>query len=435
MLISMKRISIILFSLFLSGCDLFAQDDPAPDSTNNPSDTSDIPTDDTAQYISSETSLDDPYSYINFLRTQAGMTTLGKQESLAGAALNHANYLKLNETFGHTQSNGLIGFTGVNPGDRAVEQNYSTFKVTEGVANGRTDIDGLDNLMSAIYHRFTLMDNTKDSIGMGYVAIDTNNGILVHNMANDEVNATCERQVAANSYYVGLCSPDFNVSSTEIDSASESRAQLNPELTLWPPENGTDIMPVFYEETPDPLADHSVSGYPVSVQFNSAKVSSAAVSSFQVYNIDEQAYLSSTRLMSETSDPNNIFSSLDFTLFPLQRLEWATEYRVELEYIQDGVNNTKQWVFKTRELDGPLIRLDSSESSAQLSNNKKSYIYIVPTHSTDVISTFVSTYPQTTSVTADFKDSNTLAVTASGGGGDKIEFVLNNSRTITLTLI
>ncbi|MDH5547799.1 MAG: CAP domain-containing protein [Gammaproteobacteria bacterium] len=382
--------------------------------------------------------VEDPYDYINLLRTNAGMIEVTQNSFLVASAVNHAEYLSLNNgIIQHEETLGMPGYTGVHAGDRAVSVGYSTYNVGEGIANSRTQTGAMDNLMSAIYHRFTLFNVTYDEIGIHYVSPQaTSLDILVHNMGNSRVNQVCQTEsaISSGSYYPDICSPKFNISATVVDGAVNEIAQLNPEMIVWPQQNAVDIPPAFYEETPDPLPNHSVSGNPISVQFNPAKVQNASITAFHLYDESTYSYVLSTHLMDATNDPNGNFSELDFALFPLERLEWGRRYRVELEYQQDGVEKSVMWRFTTRVLDGPVYRLTSKQNDVTISKSGKSFIYFVPKDGTDIMSQFDTAHLSNIDVTVDYVDYNTLSIDVLGNAGDEITVVLNGSRTINVTL-
>ncbi|MBT8448693.1 MAG: hypothetical protein KJO69_03335 [Gammaproteobacteria bacterium] len=64
-------------------------------------------------------------TYLNSLRSAAGMTTLSSNANLGTAALNHSTYNQINNFIGHYESLDFpTGFTGVTPADRVVAAGY-----------------------------------------------------------------------------------------------------------------------------------------------------------------------------------------------------------------------------------------------------------------------------------------------------------------------
>lgn len=379
----------------------------------------------------------DPYAYLNLLRSSAGLVSLSTNTELQSAATNHVGFLVKNGyDYGHNEVSNLEGFTGVTPTERVKSVGYKNLQVGEGISVGISSVDAIDSLMSAIYHRFDLLDVKQNEIGMSFVDAGNGSGIFVHNIGNKEVNALCAEQNAVTNEdsYLGACNPDFHVSRADYDAAFQQTVQKNPTLILWPPPGTNDIPPAFFEESPDPLSDYSVSGNPISVQFNPGKVSSAVVSSFLLFDTTENSYVSEVRLMDMSTDPNNRFSDLDFALFPLKRLAWDRTYRVEIEYTQDGVFKTRQWTFSTRSVSGPMVKVAANESSAVIESSIKTYLYFEPKDGTDTIKRYESYSPDGVRMQVSYIDQNTLVTTFTGDSGDSVELTLNESRVINLRI-
>ena len=380
----------------------------------------------------------DPYAYINILRASTGMIALQKDTALQTAASNHALYMQKNGyDVGHDEARSTAGYTGVTPSQRVVHAGYRTTVVGEGISIGKSSVDALDNLMSAIYHRFTLLNTSYNEIGMGITRLDDITNVFVHNVGNSVLNQACQSEVPATSgdAYTGACEPDFAISVTAVDEANNSVIKLNPQMILWPPPVANDVPPAFFEEQPDPLMDYSVSGYPVSVQFNSGKVESASVSQILLFDTVENAYVKNTRMMSETSDPNDIFTRLDYTLFPLERLAWGRKYTVEIEYTLNGDFQRSHWDFTTRAFNSPLVSLAPGETTAKMENGVKTYFYFEPANGNDTLSQYQTSFPKDAEILVDFIDQNTLEITFNGNVGDDVILLLNGQRKINIKVI
>lgn len=377
----------------------------------------------------------DSYSYLNQLRTAAGMNTLNTNSVLAQAAQNHSHYLASNNVISHDESAGLPGYTGATPSQRVVYAGYFSLTVGEGIANGKSANDAIDNLMSAIYHRYALLDFTIDEIGFGYTSAGITTPIFVHNTGNRALNDLC--QTARNStpsfYYVNVCEPNSKVDADKFDAARDAIILQNPTYVLWPPANASDISPAFFEETPDPLADYSVSGYPVSIQFNTGTTGKVVLNSIRLYDVTHGHYVDKTRLLDSNTDPNGNFTPYEFALFPLERLNWSTQYRVEAEY-SDSENKTITWNFTTKTLDSPIVYVNANDTGTSINKNTTTYLYFVPANGLDTLQTFKARYPASATVSLEFYDSNTLRVKISGDTGDTITLTLDDTRSFAITL-
>ncbi|RLJ17452.1 hypothetical protein DJ031_14100 [bacterium endosymbiont of Escarpia laminata] len=152
--------------------------------------------------IWSQISLSDTgLEYLNQLRTQAGMVEFRHNNQLTTAAGSHAYYLDINRNAtppylsisAHTEIKGNPGFSGIDPGQRVVNAGYGHALVKENVTIGKHDArSAIDNLMSAIYHRFTFLDFAADEIGISLEGISQ-----VFNLGRSDLQQLCTQPPAA----------------------------------------------------------------------------------------------------------------------------------------------------------------------------------------------------------------------------------------------
>lgn len=205
-------------------------------------------------------------SHLNKLRILTGMTAFSENILLNQSAFNHSYYHILNDTMGHGEVENTPGFTGASPTDRANFVGYLS-TVGENISAGNSDvINSIDLLFSAIYHRFGFLDFAYDEIGLGTSSSATYayENSYVYNMGNNDINQLCagESFTGVGSYYWGVCADvNFRIELNTYESALDFNKIANPALVVWPFENQSDSLPVFFEESPDPLPDCSVSGY------------------------------------------------------------------------------------------------------------------------------------------------------------------------------
>jgi uncharacterized protein YkwD len=381
------------------------------------------------------------YLHMNSLRKQVSLNQYNRQSQLEQSALAHATWGVENDKEAHNESSGDTNYTGDTPQDRTKVAGYKGYNSTgEVISYQDTDIESIDNLMSAIYHRFGLMRNDVDEIGFGFATDSSGslNNSFVGNNGNSKISLVCQGVdfTGAGSYYSGICDPDIRIKASEYEEARDYWAGRNPVLTVWPPENSSDILPVFFEESPDPLPDYSVSGYPVSVQFNEINITSIQLSSFKIYENDSGTEITNTRLLDQGSDPNNKFSSHQFALFPLVRLTYGKTYRVELSYVQDGLAADKTWTFTTKSPGAIIHTITANGDSLTMNSGETVYIYIPPTSSYPTIGSCGYNYPTSTTPQMDFYDGNTLMIKNTGDSGDQIDYTLGTgTRTFSITLL
>jgi len=278
-------------------------------------------------------SLDQAYAYLNQLRASAGLTEFSQKNQLEIAAFNHANYLADNFMTGHYEAQGTIGFTGVFPKDRTINAGYRSLSVSENVSTGNTNsIDSIDRLMSAIYHRLGFLDfvHNEICIGIAKVSLEDPNSYsaYTYNMGNAEYNALCEDSAFSGSghYYFNVCEPNININANTYQNVKVKAMGNNPNIVVWPVNGDHNVPPVFFEESPDPLPDYSISGYPISIQFNPLLFTKVNISTFKLYQEQDNSEVQPTRLLSQSTDPNGKLSTLQYALFPLKRLEWNRAY-------------------------------------------------------------------------------------------------------------
>ena len=377
--------------------------------------------------------------YLNGLRVKAGLVVFSSETHLQKAAENHSNYMQANNVSGHYEESDKSGFTGETPLDRVLNENYPLRVVSENVSweSHGTYKSSIDMLFSAIYHRYGFLDITSDEIGIG---ISDNNEFYTYDMGYFALRDLCENSTYESGDYVYNVCLDENkkIESDAWSRATDTHKEESPEIVIWPPENGEDIPPVFYEESPDPLPNDSVSGYPVSVEFNDiAFTTPPSVSSLEVSELESGDTLESIVLMNKDNDPNAHLTDFQFANFPKKRLEWGRVYKALLTYSYGDDTYTKSWLFKARSLRGVADRFYRIEDNSDISLNAvsgKSYaIYIVPGNTNDVLGSVHYSYT-TESTVISYIDSNTILVTITGDTDEYVEFTFDNDQKVTLTI-
>ncbi|HIE00162.1 MAG TPA: CAP domain-containing protein [Thiotrichaceae bacterium] len=387
--------------------------------------------------------LNQGYAYLNQLRLRAGMTELFTNPQLELSAFNHANFLADNYLTGHYEINSLPGFTGIEPKDRTKAAGYRSLAVSENVSSGDTrSRDSIDGLMGAIYHRFGFLDLVIDEIGIGIAKVSlsdpNSHTAYVYNMGNSGLNALCEGPAFSGygRYYFSVCEPDIQINADDFENVQTLARGYNPNIVQWPADGDNDVPPAFFEESPDPLPDYSVSGYPVSLQFNPLTFSDVNIIAFQLYRETDNSEIQPTRLLNQSTDPNAKMTGLQYALFPLERLEWNTAYRVEATYYSTSSDTqTLTWRFKTRNLGVPLYTLQGSGEVISIPQNSTSFaIYIPPTAPYSDMSSINYRYESGMRINTDFIDGNTLRINMTGNVGQQATFTLSGGRYFVLQI-
>jgi len=376
--------------------------------------------------------------YLNSLRTKTGIAPFSEESHIDAAAKNHSNYMQVNNEAGHYEDSSKSGYTGDDPMNRALYTDYFSRIVAENVSAGTATVEGsIDGLFSAIYHRFGFLNLEFDEIGIG-VDENSNTRFYTYDMGNAGINLLCQG-ASASSGYSNVCSDSEKIiDATDFTNAIDAHKESAPELILWPPSSSDDIPPVFYEESPDPLPNDSVTGYPVSVVFNDGKFDNApTVSSFILTNAVTESVVENIVVMNADNDPNNDFTVYQSALFPKKRLEWGTPYNATFTYNYNGVESTKNWCFETRSLSSSAQSVYRIENDSDISldaiSGKKYAIYVVPNNTNDTLGMVSMSYNCDAPLFS-YIDSNTFSITITGELGQYITLSFNNNQTIKLTI-
>ncbi|WP_108064294.1 CAP domain-containing protein [Poseidonibacter lekithochrous] len=379
-----------------------------------------------------------PLEYINEHRTNVGMIPFSENNLLNKSAYNHAKYLAKNKISGHTESNSKPFYTGFEPNDRAYYVNYNApigENLTVGFDSYKSSIDGL---FTAIYHRFGFFNFADDEIGIGMESSDDNTlESRVYNLGNTNLLNLCNGSsyLGEGTYYYKVCkNQELRIEESILDNALKSNALKNPDIILWPYENQQNFQPVFYEESPDPLPTCSVSGNPISVQFNDDKVGSISMNSFKLFD-ENNIEITDTKILNKNTDPNNRFTSKEFALFPMKRLEWNKNYSVEFKYTEDGISKNKYWNFKTESLSIPYYKLLNNNVELNVKSGKEYAIYVPPVNCNDNRYSYNYNYSSSLKILKnDSIDANTLVFKLEGNIGDILNINMDNGKKFTLII-
>ncbi len=347
--------------------------------------------------------------YLNSIRKRAGMVAFYINEKLEFAAQSHAEYLIENGKIGHFETKGDPKFFGIGPADRALHSGYSTHMVIENISSHSRDYkDSIDGLMSAIYHRFGFLDFQVDEIGIGVLQDVKNrkNNAYVYNMGIYEIEELCEKATfdGIGRYVYNICfDKEKKVDEYLFEKALNANRIFNERVVIYPFDRQEGVPPAFFDEIPDPLPNHRVSGFPISISFNEYYFKRVKVERFKLFDWENKE-VKETLVYNHISDPNSKFRKFEFALFPLKRLSWNSRYRVEVKYIADGKKISKEWWFKTEDLKYPIQVVNSQNSSFKIEEKKPYIFYFEPTSKIDILGDLQ--YPA--SLDIEFIDKNTI---------------------------
>ncbi len=429
--------SIFIFTIFFSGCggDFKSNNYQSyNDIQNSYSETQNNYNTDTDINIIHSSESNKVLDYLNSLRVQTGLHKLYLNQNLTNAANNHSKYLFYNNEYGHREDSNKEYFTGEWASNRAIYSGYLNRFVIENVSTGQSNYkESIDDLFSAIYHRFAFLNLTIDEIGLSQV-----DRVYTYNMANSLINDRCSKSSynGGGTVYFNICKDkDKKISKSDLENRLNYYKSNDPALIIWPPKNADNIPPVFFEESPDPLPNYSVSGYPISVEFNDKKIPEVTVDGFSLSD-ENGNNIELIKLMDKDSDNNSRFSRYQFAIFPKYRLKWGSRYYAHLQYKQNGTTYTKDWCFSTKSLKEYADRFykisDSSNNiTLNIVSNKSYAIYVVPKDGNDKFYGYNIKYNvDKDSFKSGLIDGNTFYFKATGEIGEYVEFELYNYRKI-----
>jgi uncharacterized protein YkwD len=324
--------------------------------------------------INSNQEQDKALKYLNQLRQGAGLVPFTSAKILNQASKNHADYLITNHTYGHYEERNKSNFTGKFASDRVIHEGYNTGLIIENVSsNNRNYKESIDGLFAAIYHRFAFLDFQGDEVG---IAIKQNKHnpretAFVYNIGSSALNR--------------LYTTDKKPSQEALTDALNRYKHINKKIITYPFDNQTDVPPVFFNEQPDPLPNHDVSGFPISISFNPVHFKIIKLLNFQLFKGEEETPLFNTLVYDQKKDPNQRLEKFTFVLFPLERLEWNQEYRVKFLAVVDKQLLEKEWRFTTRNPSIPLHRIDNEKETITVKVNEPHLFYFPPQSGKDLL--------------------------------------------------
>lgn len=353
-------------------------------------------------------------AYLNTIREQAGLIKLKSDQALQKAAASHANYLIRHQSSGHYEKKGQGAYTGDTPSQRIVKAGYPATFVMENISvNTPGEAEAIDNLFSAIYHRFVFLNLDKDEIGIGFASSKKKrsiNSAYVYDLGSSTISKLCQRSFSMTPgvYYMkDLCKKRSKMVPMHLFREQKEAVQRkNRDIILYPYADQSNIWPAFYNEAPHPLPGYKVSGFPVSVQFNPAYYQSVRLRSFRLYD-EAGKEIKAVKILQHSNDHNHLLSEFDFALMPLHRLEFGTGYTAVFEALADGRMIKERWSFSTVKPKEDLYRVTDDKAHLRVKAGSTILLYMVPGSKEDIL----YRYSSRGEVKASFLDQNTLKVT------------------------
>ena len=260
----------------------------------------------------------DGFNWFNFRRQQMGLAPVTRNALVDKAALAHSNYQAINNLISHDEVSTQRGFTGATVFDRLQaadyrlpDSNYAFGEVISATGD-RSGVNAAEELITAIYHRFVVMEPKFLEAGAG----------------------------------IGTGSSGYTYFTTNFATRTLNQGGLGNGGLVTYPFNGQQNLPtVFYsnQEQPDPVPDRNEVGYPVSVHADIT--ATLRVSSFTI-SPRGGAPLSTLQLTYESD--KEIAEPSVAAIIPLDVLQSQTDYDVRFVGTVDGLPVDRSWSFRTR---------------------------------------------------------------------------------------
>lgn len=260
----------------------------------------------------------DGFNWFNFRRQQMGLAPVARNAQVDKAALAHSNYQAINDFITHDEVSTQRGYTGANVFQRLESAGYTlpasnyAFGEVISATGDRSGVNAAEELITAIYHRFVIMEPTFLEAGAG----------------------------------IGTGSSGYTYFTTNFATRTLNQGGLgNGGLVTYPFSGQQNLPTVFYsnQEQPDPVPDRNEVGYPVSVHANIS--STLKVSSFTI-NPRGRAPLP-TLLLTYDNDKEIAEPSVA-AIIPIDVLQPQTDYDVRFTGTVDNVAVNRSWSFRTR---------------------------------------------------------------------------------------
>lgn len=369
----------------------------------------------------------DPFDYVNFWRQKSGLHPLKHNATLEKAALNHSRYRTRYKT-GHHERKGTIGFTGSTPSDRAVYAGYPIRMATENIAEAPTAMRGVENLMTAIYHRFAFLNYNIDEMGVAKAKTRGKNSIYTYVMGNSFLAKECQQssyKKKESPFYRNVCKDKAQKIAVKTkERLDASLIRYAPTFVLYPYENATKVLPAFYEEFPDPLPRYTMVGNPLSIEFHPRySKKSIEVKDVRLRDLTASKQIALLPLY-QRNDPHKKLLRTQFAFFPKQRLEWGHRYEARLKYKTGRSSYSRDllWRFETAHMPS-MLTVDAKHKKFKLKSHQTYTLYFKPDaraskSKKSVHPRFSYKYYQGTKMHQHIIDSMTLQICLHGKPGD-----------------
>lgn len=254
---------------------------------------------------------------VNHYRALAGLQAVTIDTRLQAAAQSHARYMAETGELSHTESDrGSRSFTGASLKERLRAASAGNAQASEvvGMASVTHAHEVVDNLMTAIYHRYVMLSADAEHAGVGVAR---------------------GRDAGPDAIYVA------------VNFSGSPAPQAAPALTVYPAPGQARVQSGFdpSSEAPNPLPGSDLAGQPISIQTGAG--ATLSVTDFRLYaeTADGPSSAIQTRRLTQAADLNTPVWAA--ALIPVEALAPSTTYRAEFAGAVNGAPVSMSWRFST----------------------------------------------------------------------------------------
>ncbi len=374
-----------------------------------------------------------PVEYLNSYRVKSGLIPLEENPVLSASIKDHTRYMYVNGLLEHKEKARDTLFTGRTADARAINRGYHCRFVAENLAyNAQDSLNAVDELLSTVYHRLSLLDFRFDQVG--YASTGHYYGFVLGNSYLDSICAATkeDKSLVSFLYVVNLCD-NFNKKVDLLDylDAIQKVEKQNASIVTFPYPGQDNVPTYFSEEDPKPRPKCNIMGYPVSVQFNEYYHSGVKLISFKLRNSKGKRV--KAKLLTPDNDPNKILLPGQYVLIPDKVLNLNETYKAFVVYRENGERFSFSWTFHTQAYQNLFVL--EGEQTVYVPTPSTFYVYVRPLSCEDSLFSNLDVKYTTEVFDVGFVNSLVLKVFVKGKDGQFGQILMPNGYNLKVIII
>ncbi len=375
----------------------------------------------------------DGLQYFNSIREKVGLIPLRQDPRLDRAILWHCKYMSYTHELTHKESPGNQFFRGKTPDQRAVQAGMNCRYVAENLTfNQENSKDAIDDLISTVYHRFSLLSPEMDIAG--FASFDNYYGLLLSNSYLDSLCRSFTNDPDLVSFiYVTVCDLyQKKVPLLDYVEALEKVQKQNADIIVYPYPGQQDIPVSFSEEEPNPVPKCFIVGYPITVEFN-PYYHPLLPTRVSIKLRDSKGKIVPGRFLTASNDPHHKLTLYQYSFIPRNVLSPGEKYWVELKYTEGGVKKKKLWSFTT--VSFPAIFELNGQKTIYVPSPSEFYVMVEPRNCRDTVFNHLQVKYSTDYFNVEFVGSLFLRINIRGRKEQFAQIDLENGYSLRIIIL